>query len=218
MTHFNRLLCFVLLVALGTQGCNQRAETQNQEGGRSNSDVTESATQTETVKLDTTLEFLSGDGLAITADVRITHEKTAPLIVLFHQAGWSRGEYQEIIPRLATLGFNCMAIDQRSGDAVNGVQNQTHQRATAAGKSTTYLDAYQDLEAAMQYAKANYAQGKLIAWGSSYSAALVIKLASQHGDVVDGVLSFSPGEYFGRLGAGVDYVITARERSIVRCL
>ncbi|MCH7945273.1 MAG: hypothetical protein IIC73_04565, partial [Armatimonadetes bacterium] len=35
----------------------------------------------------------------------------------------------------------------------------------------------------------------ILAWGSSYSASLVLRLASEHASV-DGVLSFSPGEYF----------------------
>ena len=47
----------------------------------------------------------------------------APVLVLFHQAGWSRGEYREIAPKLNELGYICLAIDQRSGKGVNGVAN-----------------------------------------------------------------------------------------------
>jgi len=64
-----------------------------------------------------TITFPSSDGVKITADLYILHtDKNTPFIVLFHQAGFSRGEYREITPKLNRLGFNCMAIDQRSGD------------------------------------------------------------------------------------------------------
>jgi len=144
-----------------------------------------------------TITFPSLDKLEVTADVSVVHDSSAPFIVLFHQAGWSRGEYKEIMPKLNALGFNCMAIDQRSGGKVNGVKNETNARATKAGKPAEYLDAYQDLQAALNFAHTHFATGKLIVWGSSYSAALVIKLAADNPGIVDGVLSFSPGEYFG---------------------
>ncbi len=95
------------------------------------------------------IEFKSLDGLLISADLYGDISNKTPMILLFHQAGWSRGEYREIAPKLVELGFNCMAIDQRSGDSVNDVQNETKVRAEEAGKSTSYLDALQDMEAAL---------------------------------------------------------------------
>ncbi|MEE9165800.1 MAG: alpha/beta hydrolase [Nitrospinota bacterium] len=148
-----------------------------------------------------TILFPSIDGLQITADAYIQHpDKKTPFIVLFHQAHWSRGEYLEIVPKLNQLGFNCMAVDLRSGKEVNGVSNETMLRAKAIGKGTTYVDALQDMEAALKYAHNHYAEGKVIAWGSSYSAALVLKIAGDRPDLVGGVLAFAPGEYFKRLG------------------
>jgi pimeloyl-ACP methyl ester carboxylesterase len=142
----------------------------------------------------------------ITADIYLSHSLDAPLIVLFHQAGWSRGEYIEIAPRLNKLGFNCIAIDQRSGEKVNNVINKTHRKAAAANKPTTYLDAYTDMDAALNFAIDNYGKGKVIVWGSSYSSSLVIELASENKDKVDGVLSFSPGEYFVKFGKSETYI------------
>ena len=55
------------------------------------------------------IEFSSEDGLKITADLYMVHSEEKPFIVLFHQAGWSRGEYLEIAPKLNKIGFNCMA-------------------------------------------------------------------------------------------------------------
>ena len=140
-----------------------------------------------------TINFLSKDGLELTADLYIPYTNSAPLIVLFHQARWSRGEYQEIAPKLNVLGFNCMAVDLRSGGEVNGVQNASFIKAQQEMKPTRYVDAYQDIEAAVSYAKEYYATGKVIVWGSSYSSALVLKYAGDHLDKVDAVLSFSPG-------------------------
>ncbi len=154
----------------------------------------------------TTIEFPSLDGLAITADLYQAHDDPAtPFIVLCHQAGWSRGEYREIAPRLNKMGFNCMAIDQRSGGEVNGVPNETAKRAEKQGKSTTYLDAEQDIIAALKRAKDQH-QGKIILWGSSYSAALSLRIAGEHPDLVDAVLAFAPGEYFARFGKPDDWV------------
>ena len=154
--------------------------------------------------------FKSGDGLKITADLYMKHEdKSKPFIILCHQAGWSRGEYREIAPKLNELGFNCLAIDQRSGSAVNGVTNQTAALATTAKKPTTFVDAEQDMIAALNFARDSYTSGKLILWGSSYSAALTLKIAGEHTDKVDGAMAFAPGEYFGRFGKPDDWIQTS---------
>ena len=146
------------------------------------------------------IEFKSTDGLLITADRYTPHKADAPLIVLFHQAGSSRGEYSEIAPRLNRLGFNCIAVDQRSGEHSRGIDNQTAIRAGSAGLPTSYADALPDIIAALRYARKNYPHSKIIAWGSSYSASLVLKVAGDQPELVDGVIAFSPGEYFAHLG------------------
>ena len=144
-----------------------------------------------------TITFKATDGLEVTGDLYMPHDNTAPFIILFHQASWSRGEYMEIAPILNKMGFNCLAVDQRSGRAVNGVKNLTNQRAKETGKNTTYIDAIPDLLGAIDHVKANYAQGKLVIWGSSYSSALALKIAGDDPSKIDAVMAFSPGEYFG---------------------
>jgi dienelactone hydrolase len=153
-----------------------------------------------------TITFASEDGVVIHADLYLIHPKTAPFIVLFHQANWSRGEYNEIAPILNTLGYNCMAVDLRSGGAVNNVTNLTKLNAVKAMKSTQYIDALPDMRAAINYSKKNFAQGKIVIWGSSYSSALVLKLAGEKGNQIDAVLAFSPAEYFTSQGKPRDYV------------
>jgi len=154
-----------------------------------------------------TVTFPSMDGLEVTAHTYITHDdKSAPVIILFHQAGWSRGEYLEIAPKLNKLGFNCIAIDQRSGETINGIDNKTAFRASKAEKLTRYIDALPDIEAALRYTRSQFRESKIIAWGSSYSAALVLQLAGSQPDLVDGVLSFSPGEYFAKQGKSKSWI------------
>lgn len=138
------------------------------------------------------IEFASGDGLMISAD-HYHVNKSKPVIVLCHQANYSRGEYTEIADSLNRLGFNCLAIDQRSGNTVNGVANETKARAVAAGKGTDFNDAKQDIVAAVAWAKDYYSKN-VILWGSSYSSSLVLIIAKEDANV-ERVLSFSPGEY-----------------------
>jgi alpha-beta hydrolase superfamily lysophospholipase len=160
----------------------------------------------------TTLTFPSKDRLEITADLYPGAEAGGPFIVLFHQAGWSRGEYLEIAPRLNELGFGCLAVDQRSGKGVNGVANETARRAAAAGKETRYVDALPDVEAALEYAREHHARGPLIAWGSSYSASLVLKVAGDRPALVDGALAFAPGEYFVEQGKPATWIRSSAAR------
>jgi dienelactone hydrolase len=158
------------------------------------------------VKMES-VSFPSEDGLPITADLyRAKKDAGGPMLVLFHQAGWSRGEYREIAPRLVALGFRCLAVDQRSGGEVNDVRNQTVARASAAGKGTAYLDAIPDVRAALRWARVKQGDGEVIAWGSSYSAALVLRLVGEDPTLADAVLAFAPGEYFERFGKSKTWV------------
>ena len=159
------------------------------------------------------VSFVTIDNLRVTADLYVAHEDPkTPFIVLFHQAGWSRGEYVEIAPRLNQLGYNCMAVDQRSGSTINGVANETVERAVREGRETKYDDALPDLVAALKFVREKHAKGKVIAWGSSYSAALVLKVAGDYPELVDGALAFAPGEYFAKLGHPEDWVRTSAKK------
>ncbi len=152
-----------------------------------------------------TVTFPSKDGLPVTADLYMAYGKDAPLILLCHRANWSRGEYLEIAPKLNLLGFNAMAIDQRSGKTKNDVDNATKKAAEEAGKGTTYLDALQDIQAAIDYAS-KLSTKKIILWGSSYSSSLGFVLVKSNSDKIASYLAFSPGEYFADLGKAGDWI------------
>lgn len=139
------------------------------------------------------VSFKAADGGTVYADATPTEATAKGTILLFHQAGSNRAEYLPIAPKLVALGYNVLAVDQRSGGAMWNQENRT---ATARGRSTDFLDVLPDLDGALAYARATWAGVPVIAWGSSYSASLVFFLAAKHPDAVAAVLSFSPGEYF----------------------
>ncbi len=138
------------------------------------------------------IHFKAADGVTVYADLYLAKTgKSAPLVILFHQArSNARGEYGPIIPRLTDLGLSVLAVDQRSGGSYFGANNRT---VDALGHSTKYCAAYPDMEAALAYAIQDGFVGPRFAWGSSYSAALVLKLGGDHKDELSAVLSFSPG-------------------------
>ena len=169
-----------------------------------------------TEQTTTTVTFPTTDNLAVTADLYWTGDANAAFILLFHQADYSRGEYLEIAPKLNALGYNCLAIDQRSGGGVNDIINETYKAAKAAGLPTSYTDAYADLQSALSYVESTYAPRKLIVWGSSYSSSLALILASEHPNEIAAVLAFSPGEYFKLDGKKVaDYAANITQPAFI---
>lgn len=136
------------------------------------------------------ISFITKDSLEIFGDLYEVN-KAAPIILLFHQGGANaRGEYHSIIPVLKGEGFNVLTIDQRRGGQRFGNYNRTV--AKIARNTYGYCDAYPDLKAALGFVTTTNFTGKKIVWGSSYSATLGIKLASENLDDIDGVLAFSP--------------------------
>jgi dienelactone hydrolase len=136
----------------------------------------------------------ASDGVKVSADFYPAGSNSQPYILLFHQAGSNRAEYAPIAPRLAKLGFNCLAIDQRSGGDLFGQQNETVRHI---GHNSEYGDALKDMEAALAWARTRSAgkNARVLVWGSSYSAALVFLLAAEYPEEVAGVLVFSANEY-----------------------
>jgi dienelactone hydrolase len=137
------------------------------------------------------LQLQAADGVQVFGTL-YEASKDKPIILLFHQADSNRAEYAEIAPELVALGFNALAIDQRSGGRLYGATNQTKENFEGVAG---YLESLPDLEAALTWANTE-GYKTILVWGSSYSAALVFLLAANHPEV-DGILSFSPGEYLG---------------------
>ncbi|MCX6274608.1 MAG: hypothetical protein NTV09_05335 [Bacteroidetes bacterium] len=139
------------------------------------------------------ITFPSKDDVAITADWYPVNSESQT-ILLCHQNGFSRGEYIETAVKLNKLGFNCLAIDQRVGVEVNGVVNETAKDAKDKKKVLTFINAEQDITAAVEWLYSKYKR-RIILLGSSYSASLALKVANEN-DHVFAAVAFSPGEYF----------------------
>jgi dienelactone hydrolase len=142
-----------------------------------------------------TITFPSKDGLMVTADLYESGQNN-PYILLFHQARYSRGEYKETAERFLKLGYNCLAVDLRSGNEVNFVKNKTAEAAKAKGLPTNYFDARPDMQAAIEYA-AYKSRKEVVVLGSSYSASLALLLAKENPQI-KALVVFSPGEYFDK--------------------
>lgn len=112
------------------------------------------------------------------------------LVLAFHQGGASgEAEYGPIALRLNREGYDVLAIDQRAGGSLFGGTNRTVQ---ARGGETGYCEAAPDLEGTLAYAREHAGGNPIILWGSSYSAALVLRLAATNPEGVIAVLAFSP--------------------------
>jgi pimeloyl-ACP methyl ester carboxylesterase len=183
----NLLLAFTLLFFLCSASC-KKDETSS----TPTDNPTPNNTDTPYTK---TVTFKSLDDLEMTADIyHIGNDK--PVMVLCHQAGWSRGEYQESAVEFNKLGFNCVAIDQRSGNGINGVPNETAKNYSPVGLPQDYINSEQDIIAAVDYTHNMYNKNVILI-GSSYSSGLVLKVAKENSKV-EMVLSFSPNEYYGQ--------------------
>lgn len=137
--------------------------------------------------------FSAADGLKITADLYETNPKN-PYILLFHQAGYSRGEYRQTANKMIKFGYNCLAVDLRSGGEVNYIQNHTALLALQQGYPVDFLSSQKDIEAAISWVKER-SKEPVVLLGSSFSASVSLLVAKNNPDV-KAVIAFSPGEYF----------------------
>ena len=133
---------------------------------------------------------LPGAGPLFVDDYRVRDSRG--VVVLFHQAGGSaRGEYGFLVPRLLDAGFSVIAADLHGGGDRFGQPNRTEQ-ARPAAEAFTYCDARPELDAVLRYARSVAGSQKLIAVGSSYSAALVVNATAQTEPLMDAAAAFSP--------------------------
>ena len=138
------------------------------------------------------VRFETRDRVAVFGDLYMSPGgRSGPIILLFHQAGGdAQGEYTEIARRLVESGYNVLAIDQRSGgDRFGGTNRKVR---ALDGEEYGYCDVYPDLEAALDFVRADGFDGPLAIWGSSYSAALVFQLGAKRSEEVSAILAFSP--------------------------
>lgn len=163
-----------------------------------------------------TIQTEGADGLQLTADVYRAKDKQAPVIVLFHQARSSRGEYRRIAPTLVSEGYNVLAVDQRSGDKWGDIDNESAKRAKDKGLAANYIDARPDLDRAVAWARELGLKGTLAIVGSSYSSSLAVFVAADNKEV-SAVVSFSPGDYLPPRGSIVEAAKRLTKPALVVC-
>jgi hypothetical protein len=140
-----------------------------------------------------TVTFYSTDSLLITADEHIIYDSLAYL-VLIHEQGSSRGEFNEIVDRFLKMNFNCLSVDIRNGGNSNFIPNETAKRARTEGVSKSREAIEADIRAAISYAHEKSGD-KVILLGAGANGALVLKAAKEQ-DAVRAAISLSPGEFF----------------------
>jgi len=140
--------------------------------------------------------FASSDGIEIRGDLYETEDQSNDYFLLFHQEKSSRGESKDIATRLIKLGYNCLAVDLRSGKECNFILNETAQNAQTKGISPKLLDSEKDIEASISYLAQKDSLANIYLLGSSFSASLSLKEAIEN-SLVKAVVAYSPGEYFG---------------------
>ena len=84
------------------------------------------------------IQFPSLDSLTIYANL-YHNDNQSPVIVLCHQAGFNKFEYGKIAKTLNSKGYNCIAIDQRSGGNVIESFNETFLEAKEKEGITTLI-------------------------------------------------------------------------------
>ena len=140
------------------------------------------------------ISFFSYDSIRLTADLYKIGNSN-PFVLFFHQEDGSRGEYEEIAPKIKKLGYNCLAVDLRYGNKYGFIKNETSKYMKSLGITSIPYDAINDIEAAINYAF-DLSHRPVILFGSSYSASLCL-LAGKNNPKVRAVIAFSPGEFFG---------------------
>ena len=140
-----------------------------------------------------TVKFNSLDGLEITADEYII-DPFKPYVLLFHEQGSSRGEFNTIARRLCKMDYNCLAVDLRNGGNARFVSNETAKKFKESDLESGIDDIELDVLAAINYA---YEKSKLpvVLFGSGANGSLSLKVAVTN-ENVRAVVAMSPGEYF----------------------
>ena len=136
-----------------------------------------------------TLRLPTDGGVEVVVD-RYEGERKAA-IALFHQGGGSaRGEYGFLVPRLLEAGYDVVAADLQGGGDRFGFPNRTMDE-NPEGADFSYCDALPQLNTVLDSVASWYPEVPRLAWGSSYSGALVLHAAADGADVSK-VLAFSP--------------------------
>lgn len=140
-----------------------------------------------------TITFQSADSLEITADLYLLAD-SLPYLLLFHEQGSSRGEFESLAERFQKMDYNCMAVDIRNGGNANFISNETVRRTQQGNYILGREEVESDIRASVNYAF-NKSGEKIVLLGSGATGSLCMKICKEM-DEVKGVIALSPGEFY----------------------
>jgi dienelactone hydrolase len=141
----------------------------------------------------TVISFPSADSLDLTADLYFLAD-TLPYLILLHEQGSSRGEFESLAERFQKMDYNCLAVDIRNGGNANFISNETVRRSRHGDYILGREEVENDIRASVNYAF-NTSGKEVVLLGSGATASLCMKLTKEM-DEIKGVIALSPGEFF----------------------
>jgi dienelactone hydrolase len=137
--------------------------------------------------------YYAEDSMKVRADLYLQNDQW-PFIILCHDEGSNRSDFNDIAPRLLNLNYNCLAVDLRTGGKTGYTENETASLVLLKTKNVKPLDAAMDITASISFVQ-NFNKLPVVLLGSTSSASLCL-LESIHNPLVKAVIALSPGEYF----------------------
>ena len=145
------------------------------------------------LKAQDKVSFQTSDSLEVVAHL-YEIDPSYPYIILYHQSGYSKGEFKEIAISLLKLKYNCLAVDLRFGKGVKSIPNETSVNAKKSHIVSSMYDSRLDIKASIEYAFERSGKEVLLL-GSSFSGTLAL-LEAKLNPKVKAVIAYSPGEFF----------------------
>lgn len=205
------ILLLALVAALGT-ACGQRSEPASGRGATAHKAGTPAAPAERTAASQegvhatpavvssgppVAVEFPTDDGVSISATLRVGRAGTTP-VVLVHQLGSARAEWDPLVAKLAELGLTTLAIDLRGhGESTHGTGANARAYAYGSFRDTDWRATQKDVRAAIDFLAAHEQvhAARVVLIGSSIGGTACIAAAAEDPRVASLVV-LSPGRAY----------------------
>jgi pimeloyl-ACP methyl ester carboxylesterase len=150
--------------------------------------------------------FATPDGVTISATLRIGERGTTP-IILVHQLGSTRAEWEPLVVKLAAQGWTSLAIDLRGhGESTAGTGPSPRTYAYSSFREADWRDTQRDVRAALDFlaGREEIAAQSAVLIGSSIGGTACLAAAADDPRAVR-VAVLSPGRAY----RGFDAIIPA---------
>jgi dienelactone hydrolase len=150
--------------------------------------------------------FTTSDGVTIHGTLRVGQAGPTP-VVLVHQLGSTRAEWDSLVEKLGAAGFTTLAIDLRGhGDSTSGTGPSPRSYAYGSFRDTDWRDTQRDVRAAIDFlaAREEVTAQTVVLVGSSIGGTACLAAAAEDPRAVR-VAVLSPGRAY----RGFDAIIPA---------